>query len=161
MSEQLNHVSGQITVLNRTYSAKDVVMALLEQGITVHETPDGLRIGLKVIRQQLGNNSSLSSSCPISSSLETMNNQISELTRKIEKLEKKEAQSTADIFTKPVQNTTKRSIDSYGENSDDISTYLRNAPNYLDDRTRCSVCGSMLPKKAFFCIKCGTSIRSA
>ncbi len=160
MSEQLNRVSGQIAVLNRTYSAKDIVMALLEQGITVHETPEGLRIGLKVIKQQLGEISTHSANS-ITSSLESMNSKITELTRKIESLEQKEAPRTADVFSNPALNKPKRNASPFNEPTDDISTYLRSSPNFLDDRKRCSVCGSMLPKKAFFCVKCGTSIRSA
>ena len=49
MPQPLDQVSGSILIRGRAYSAKEVIRGLLEQGITINEKPEGLRIGFKLI----------------------------------------------------------------------------------------------------------------
>ena len=49
MNQPLDQVSGNVLIRGRAYSAKEVIRGLLEQGITINEKPEGLRIGVKLI----------------------------------------------------------------------------------------------------------------
>ena len=47
MNTPFDHIKGRITVNGRTYSAKEVIRGLLEQGISITESAEGMKIGFK------------------------------------------------------------------------------------------------------------------
>ena len=52
MNNSYDQISGQIIIKGRVYSAKEVIRGLLEQGIAITESQEGLKIGFKHILPQ-------------------------------------------------------------------------------------------------------------
>jgi len=173
MNQPLDKVSGSILVRGRAYSAKEVIRGLLEQGITINEKPEGLRIGFKLISPNShSSNPSMNipgyEGCPfipimsqITDKLNSLSDQIN-LTDRVSDPPKTEESSfhahnddpTASAFspfsTNPFQSTSEK----------EKETGFSSNGSYMDNKRKCSSCGSTLPSNAFFCNKCGNHIRS-
>ena len=161
MTEPLSQVSGHIRIGDKDYAARDVLMALLEQGITVYETNEGLRIGIKIVQPKPIDSMTLDTACPAMKSYSLINHKLQELSKRVEELETNRLTSPPPSRDfRPKVNDPYQLFPPRSKRSDNLSSFLKKTPTYLDDRKRCSVCGATLQKDAFFCVKCGTSVRS-
>ncbi|WP_455142601.1 zinc ribbon domain-containing protein [Candidatus Hodarchaeum mangrovi] len=174
MNSSFDHISGQIIIRGRAYSAKEIIRGLLEQGIAITENPDGLKIGFKSFSPeqtltQNENSGNILNNCPFMPFMSQITTRIDELTRRIENQTTSTTSSMDSIFRSPPIDTTKESplskfspfSDSAFRSSNDQEKekFFNQGKSFLS-RQKCPSCGTSIPQNAIFCNKCGSHIRS-
>ncbi|MHA1974364.1 MAG: zinc ribbon domain-containing protein [Candidatus Hodarchaeales archaeon] len=174
MNSAFNHISGQIIIKGRAYSAKDIIRGLLEQGIAITESPEGLKIGLKLFTPERVNNTvdtgnATLSGCPFSSFMSTISNRLDDLSRMIEKENIKgkvnDSYSFNSPFSEEMKENTFNKFSPFGNNTfkpssdQDKENFFSSSRSFLG-RQKCPACGAPIPQNAIFCNKCGSHIRS-
>ncbi|UCE12847.1 MAG: zinc ribbon domain-containing protein [Candidatus Heimdallarchaeota archaeon] len=172
MNNPLAQISGQIVIKGRVYSAKDIIRGLLEQGIAITESPDGLKIGFKVFSPQTtspqfsteGNNNP---GCPFIPFMSQITDRLEDLTSRLN--------SQNDVDVSPSKQTFSSSFaedpstlpfspfnspSSFSKTDEEREKFFNSTTNFFDDRQKCPSCGAVLPTNAFFCNKCGNHVRS-
>ncbi|MHA2173680.1 MAG: hypothetical protein ACXABI_02560 [Candidatus Hodarchaeales archaeon] len=174
MNQPLDQVSGRILIRGRSYSAKEVIRGLLEQGIAINEKTEGLRIGFKLISPESFSssspmNTSESSACPFHPLMTQLNEKINMLT---------ETLSSNENFSSNTSYADNSLLDSSTEDpppptfspfsnspfqspsEEEKDSPFPSGSTFMDKNRKCSSCGSLLPSNAFFCNKCGSHVRS-
>ncbi|MHA2341893.1 MAG: hypothetical protein ACXADW_08440 [Candidatus Hodarchaeales archaeon] len=156
MNQPLDKVSGNVLIRGRAYSAKEVIRGLLEQGITINEKPEGLRIGFKLISPK-SHSSDSSMNLPGYEGTDQINlaDRVPNPPRNDEPIfnmrsDDQSASAFSPFNTNPFQSENEK------EKENDFSS----SGSYMDNKRKCSSCGSTLPVNAFFCNKCGKHARS-
>ncbi|MHA1214028.1 MAG: zinc ribbon domain-containing protein [Candidatus Hodarchaeales archaeon] len=174
MNSAFNHISGQIIIKGRAYSAKDIIRGLLEQGIAITESPEGLKIGLKLFTPEPINNAadmgnSALSGCPFTTFMSTISNRLDDLSRMIERENIRTKPASNFAFDSPlnedIKEPTFNKFSPFGNNTfkpssdQDKDNFFSPARSFLG-RQKCPACGAPIPQNAIFCNKCGSHIRS-
>ena len=174
MNQPLDQVSGRILIRGRSYSAKEVIRGLLEQGIAINEKSEGLRIGFKLISPvNFSSNSPIntmeSSTCPFLPLMTQLNDKINMLTDSLnssENISSDSSYSDNSIFSSPSEDSSSSAFSPFGNNpfqppsEEDKEPPFSTSSSFMDKNRKCSSCGSILPSNAFFCNKCGSHVRS-
>lgn len=173
MNQPLDQVSGSILIRGRAYSAKEVIRGLLEQGITINEKPEGLRIGFKLISpdsrsSQTSMNSAGFEGCPFVPYMSQITEKLNRLSDQINLAENtSDHPRTEESFsTMPKDDSAESAFSPFSNNpfqsedEKDRGTEFSSSGSYMDNKRKCSSCGSTLPGNAFFCNKCGKHARS-
>jgi hypothetical protein len=169
MNNPFDHISGQIRIKGRSYSAKEVIRGLLEQGINITESSEGLKIGFKHFsplspsRQILEENNT--TGCPFMSSISDLTARIDEISSRLDSQPHKSTagppfdlsppKSPSSSPFSPFNNQTFQS-----SSRKEQEKFLGSGSSLLDKHQKCSSCGAILPQNAFFCNKCGSHTRS-
>ncbi len=166
MNNPLDQIRGQVIIKGRGYSAKEIIRGLLEQGIAITESNDGLKIGFKLIPPE---NNTIdigggieSAICPLIDSIGKINAQLNDLTARLE-VQQTKSQFANNFEFKPTPSTSSTfspfkaaSLAAFSEKE----KFFSNETNFMDTRKKCPSCGASLPTNAFFCNKCGNHVRS-
>jgi hypothetical protein len=174
MNQPLDQISGRILIRGRSYSAKEVIRGLLEQGIAINEKKEGLRIGFKLISPE---SSSVSPSmdinqgttCPFLPLMSQISDKIDSLASRVDFAE--ESVSTppnpqSSFFDSSLDDSSPPTFSPFSsspfsvKNEDEKEPVFSSSPSYMDNKRKCSSCGATLPGNAFFCNKCGSHVRS-
>ena len=174
MNSSFDHISGQIIIRGRAYSAKEIIRGLLEQGIAITENPDGLKIGFKsfspeqaLTQKDIGENNF--NNCPFMPFMSQITTRIEDLTRKIENQTTAPTSSMETIFRSPSVDTMKEpsfskfspfSDSAFRSSNDQEKEKFFNSGKSFLSRQKCPSCGTSIPQNAIFCNKCGSHIRS-
>jgi hypothetical protein len=173
MNQPLDQVSGSILIRGRAYSAKEVIRGLLEQGITINEKPEGLRIGFKLISPSShSSNPSMNingnEGCPfipymsqITEKLNRLSDQINSADRISDPPRTEESFFNTHNDDPPASTFSPFSTNPFqSDNEKEKEAEFSSNSSYMDNKRKCSSCGSTLPSNAFFCNKCGKHARS-
>ena len=172
MNQPLDQVSGSIVIRGRSYSAKEIIRGLLEQGIAINEKSEGLRIGFKLISPEsystqppMGASSTVG--CPFMPYMNQITEKLNALNDLINPAHNYTSTSSSDSsFTQspsdePSPPFSPFSANPFTSKNDHEEIFGSSSKDkYSDDDRKCSSCGSILPGNAFFCNKCGSHIRS-
>ena len=174
MNQPLDQVSGRILIRGRSYSAKEVIRGLLEQGIAINEKTEGLRIGFKLISPE---SSSISPSmdtgqgatCPFLPLMSQISDKIDSLASRVDFAEDRVSTPPSpepSFFDSSLEESSPPAFSPFSsspfsvKNENEKEPVFSSAPSYMDNKRKCSSCGSTLPTNAFFCNKCGKHARS-
>lgn len=171
MNQPLDQVSGSILIRGRSYSAKEIIRGLLEQGITINEKSEGLRIGFKLISpESFSSNPAMNTNnnggCPFVPYMNQITEKLNSLSEQINPSPSRssESSSSSSPFSNPSSDEPPVPFSPFRNDpfphqseTDDV---FSSGNSYSDDNKKCSSCGSILPANAFFCNKCGSHIRS-
>ena len=174
LNSLFNNINGNITVNGRTYSAKEVIRGLLEQGISVTESTEGLKIGFKQFAPLSSSSQEIRqgddiAECPF---IPYMNKVTIYLENIASRFEPNVFQSTSQPkshlnFSEPNKNNPSSfspfaasSFQPEMEKNQEKEKIFSSGSTFLDKHRKCSACGAALPKNAFFCNKCGNHARS-
>ncbi|NHJ02097.1 MAG: zinc ribbon domain-containing protein [Candidatus Heimdallarchaeota archaeon] len=169
MNNPLDQIRGQVIIKGRGYSAKEIIRGLLEQGIAISESTEGLKIGFKLISPEseiLGLGGGFDSSvCPLIDSISKINAQLNDLSSKLEvQQNKSQYANNFDFGPSKSSNSSfspfKTSSPLTSFNEREKEKFFVNETNFMDSRKKCPSCGASLPTNAFFCNKCGNHVRS-
>ncbi len=173
MNQPLDQVSGSILIHGRAYSAKEVIRGLLEQGITINEKPEGLRIGFKLISPNShSSNPSMNipgyEGCPFIPIMSQITDKLNRLSDQINLADHvSDPPRTEESFLDmPNDNPPASAFSPFNNNpfqsesEKEKDTGFSSSGSYMDNKRKCSSCGSTLPSNAFFCNKCGKHARS-
>lgn len=174
MNQPLDQVSGRILIRGRSYSAKEVIRGLLEQGIAINEKSEGLRIGFKLISPASFSsnppiNGMESSTCPFIPLMTQLNDKINMLTENLnsnENLSSDQSYSDNPIFNSSSEDPPPSTFSPFSNNPFELPSEEEKEPpfsagsSFMDKNRKCSSCGSILSSNAFFCNKCGSHVRS-
>ncbi len=175
MNQPLDQVSGRILIRGRSYSAKEVIRGLLEQGIAINEKTEGLRIGFKLISPESFSSSSSpinaieSSSCPFLPLMSQLNEKINILTDSLNSNENMSPNSSFTdnpLFNSSSEDPPPSTFSPFSNNpfeppdDEEKESPFSSTNSFMDKNRKCSSCGSILPSNAFFCNKCGSHVRS-
>ncbi len=174
MNSSFNNINGHITVNGRTYSAKEVIRGLLEQGISVTESAEGLKIGFKEFvplsssAQEIRQGDDITE-CPFIPYMNKVTIYLENIASRFE----------PNAFQSPPQpksysdfsESNKNNPSSFSpfaashfqpemEKNQEKEKIFLSGSALLDKHRKCSACGATLPKNAFFCNKCGNHARS-
>jgi hypothetical protein len=173
MNNPFDQISGQIVIKGRVYSAKEVIRGLLEQGIAITESSEGLKIGFKLISpqstaSQISFEGNEVTNCPFIPYMSQITTQLDDLTTRLN-LEHKDAgiSPSKSSFTssKPEDSTTSQfspfNASSFQLNKEnEKEKFFSSSGNFFDNHHKCPSCGANIPQNAFFCNKCGNHVRS-
>jgi len=174
MNSSFDHISGQIIIRGRAYSAKEIIRGLLEQGIAITENSDGLKIGFKsfspehiLMQSETGENNF--NNCPFMPFMSQITTRIDDLTKKIENQIPTSPSSMDTILRSSGIDTPKESSFSKfspfsdsafrSSNDQEKEKFFNSGKSFLS-RQKCPSCGTSIPQNAIFCNKCGSHIRS-
>ena len=173
MNQPLDQVSGSILIQGRAYSAKEVIRGLLEQGITINEKPEGLRIGFKLISpdsrsSQTSMNSAGFEGCPFVPYMSQITEKLNRLSDQINLADNisDPPRTEESFFNMPNDDPPASAFSPFSNNPFQSESENENEAgfssngSYMDNKRKCSSCGSTLPGNAFFCNKCGKHARS-
>jgi len=171
MNQPLDQVSGSILIRGRAYSAKEVIRGLLEQGITINEKPEGLRIGFKLISPDShSSNPSMNTTgfegCPFIPIMSQITEKLNSLSDQINlpDIESDPPRTEESLFDMPNDDPPASTFSPFSNNpfqsESEKETGFSSNGSYMDNKRKCSSCGSTLPSNAFFCNKCGKHARS-
>ena len=174
MNNPFENIKGQILVNGRVYSAKEVIRGLLEQGISITESAEGMTIGFKQFEPTTSSSQEFTQSnnlleCPFVPYMSKVNLYLEEITSRLDSQDFRSSptsKSQLNLFQQdqpksssfsPFSNpsfTTEKKKNSEKEN------FFSSGGGFLDKNQKCSSCGTALPQNAFFCNKCGNHVRS-
>ncbi len=174
MNQPLDQISGRILIRGRAYSAKEVIRGLLEQGIAINEKSEGLRIGFKLISPE---SSSIPTSmdlgqgatCPFLPIMSQISEKLDNLASRVDFAEEQVSSPSpteSSFFDSPVEDSSPPSFSPFSPSPFSATSEAEKDPvfssssSYMDNKRKCSSCGSTLPGNAFFCNKCGNHVRS-
>jgi len=169
MNNPFDHISGQIKIKGRSYSAKEVIRGLLEQGINITESSEGLKIGFKHFsplspsRQVLEDNNI--TGCPFISSISDLTTRIDDISSRLDSQSSKSVESFS-FDPPPPKSPSSSPFSPFNSQAFQSSSrkeqekFLGSGNSLLDKNQKCSSCGAILPQNAFFCNKCGSHVRS-
>ncbi len=171
MNQPLDQVSGRILIRGRSYSAKEVIRGLLEQGIAINEKTEGLRIGFKLISPE---SSSITPSmdigqgisCPFIPIMSQISDKLNHLAGRVDFAEESASTPEQSFFDPPDDDSSAAAFSPFSsspenaKNENEKESVFSSTPSYMDNKRKCSSCGSTLPSNAFFCNKCGSHVRS-
>ncbi|PWI49418.1 hypothetical protein CEE45_01090 [Candidatus Heimdallarchaeota archaeon B3_Heim] len=171
MNQPLDQISGRILIRGRSYSAKEVIRGLLEQGIAINEKTEGLRIGFKLISPE---SSSITPSmdigqgisCPFIPIMSQISDKLDHLTGRVDFAEERASTPEQSFFDPPADDSSAAAFSPFSsspfttKNENEKEPVFSSTPSYMDNKRKCSSCGSTLPGNAFFCNKCGNHVRS-
>ena len=173
MNQPLDQVSGSLLIRGRAYSAKEVIRGLLEQGITINEKPEGLRIGFKLISPDSNSpDPSMSlpgyEGCPFIPIMSQITDKLNRLSDQINLGDRVPNPPRTDESIFNIQNNdppasafSPFSTNPFqSENDKEKETEFSSGGSYMDNKPKCSSCGSTLLMNAFYCNKCGKHARS-
>ena len=173
MNQPLDQVSGSILIRGRAYSAKEVIRGLLEQGITINEKPEGLRIGFKLISPTSHSiNPTMDpgsfSGCPFIPYMSQITEKLNKLTDQINMADStsNSSMSGESFFSSQQVDPQEPPFSPFSNNPFQSESEKEKDPgfssntSYMDNKRKCSSCGATLPNNAFFCNKCGKHARS-
>ena len=173
MNNPFDQISGQIIIKGRVYSAQEVIRGLLEQGIAITESAEGLKIGFKLFPPQ----STYSQTpieengipdCPFLPYMSQITSRLDDLSTRLN-LENNEAavNPSRSSFTPSIsEDPTPSPFSPFGNSSfvsnkeEENEKTLSSNSNFFDNRRKCPSCGALIPQNAFFCNKCGNHVRS-
>lgn len=173
MNNPFDQISGQIIVKGRVYSAKEVIRGLLEQGIAITESSEGLKIGFKLFSpQSTSSQTTLEgngvTSCPFIPYMSQIATQLDDLMSRIN-LQPKEGDvspsrsSFSSFLPEPPTSTTFSPFDTssfQSKKEKEKEKFFSSSSNLFDNRKKCPSCGAIISQNAFFCNKCGNHVRS-
>lgn len=173
MNNPFDQISGQIVIKGRVYSAKEVIRGLLEQGIAITESSEGLKIGFKLISPQ-STTSQLSlegnevANCPFVPYMSQITTQLDDLTTRLNHEDKDAGISPSrSSFTSSIpENPTPSSFSPFDTSSFQLNKekekekFFSSSGSFFDNHHKCPSCGATIPQNAFFCNKCGNHVRS-
>ncbi|MFX0085112.1 MAG: hypothetical protein ACFFAU_05530 [Candidatus Hodarchaeota archaeon] len=174
MNTPFDHIKGHITVNGRIYSAKEVIRGLLEQGISITESTEGMKIGFKQLTPLTSSSHDFTqgneiSECPF---LPYMNKVALYLENITSRLESNEFQPSSQFksqmdFTQSGKANSSAfspfdtsSFQSETKTNQEKEKFFSSGGSFLDKHHKCSTCGAIIPQNAFFCNKCGNHVRS-
>ena len=173
MNQPLDQVSGNVLIRGRAYSAKEVIRGLLEQGITINEKPEGLRIGVKLISPKSHSSDSSMNlpgyeGCPFIPIMSQITDKLNSLTDQINLADRvpNPPRNDESIFNMQNDDQSAPAFSPFStnpfqsENEKEKDNDFSSSGSYMDNKRKCSSCGSTLPVNAFFCNKCGKHARS-
>ncbi|MCK4848263.1 MAG: zinc ribbon domain-containing protein [Candidatus Heimdallarchaeota archaeon] len=173
MNQPLDQVSGSILIRGRAYSAKEVIRGLLEQGIMIKDKPEGLKIGFTLISPDSHSSDPSMNlpgyeGCPfipimskITDKLNRLSDQINLADRVPDPPRAEESSFHARNDDPPTSAFSPFSNNPFqSESEKERDTDFSSGSSYMDNKRKCSSCGSTLPSNAFFCNKCGNHVRS-
>ncbi len=172
MNNPFDQISGQINIKGRIYSAKEVIRGLLEQGIAITESSEGLKIGFKLFSPQSVStnvNSAIndSSGCPFLPYMSQITARLDDLTNRLDSENEADfSQPKFSFSSTPVENlasspfSPKNNSPLMPEQREEKEKFFSSTANFFENRQKCSSCGATLPQNAFFCNKCGNHVRS-
>ena len=169
MNNPFDHISGQIMIKGRVYSAKEVIRGLLEQGIAITESSEGLKIGFKLFLPQSTSQQALEENsvngCPFISHMSQIASRLDDLSTRFDS----QANNASGNYLSSSNSSKSPSSPSFSPFSDqsfqtdhrkEKEKFFSSADSFLDNHQKCSSCGTSLPQNAFFCNKCGSNVRS-
>ena len=174
MNQPLDQVTGRILIRGRAYSAKEVIRGLLEQGIAINEKTEGLRIGFKLISPE---SSAISPSmdmgqgatCPFLPLMSQISDKIDSLASRVDFEEERVSTPPSlepSYYEPPLEESSAPAFSPFSsgpfsvKSENEKEPVFSSTPSYMDNKRKCSSCGSTLPGNAFFCNKCGSHVRS-
>ena len=170
MKQPLDQVSGSIFIRGRSYSAKEIIRGLLEQGIAINEKSEGLRIGFKLISPESYSNQPPMGAgsivgCPFIPHMNQITEKLNALNDIINPAHNPTSNSSSDSpFSQSPSDEPSPPFSPFSANpfpsKSDHEEMFGTRDKYSDEDRKCSSCGSILPGNAFFCNKCGSHIRS-
>ncbi len=174
MNQPLDQVSGRILIRGRSYSAKEVIRGLLEQGIAINEKTEGLRIGFKLISPEstsIPNSVDIGQgvTCPFLPIMSQISDKLDNLANRVDFAEERGTTSSPpdhSFFDTPSEESSTPSFSPFSSSpfsnkvENEKEPVFSSSPSYMDNKRKCSSCGSTLPGNAFFCNKCGSHVRS-
>ncbi len=174
MNNPFDNIKGQILVNGRVYSAKEVIRGLLEQGISITETAEGMTIGLKQFEPTTSSSHEFTQSndlleCPFVPHMSKVNSYLEEITSRLDSQDSRSSSPSKSQLNlsqqdKPTSssfspfNTT--SFHTEKKKNSEKENFFSPGGGFLDKHQKCSSCGTALPQNAFFCNKCGNHVRS-
>jgi len=174
MNQPLDQVSGRILIRGRAYSAKEVIRGLLEQGIAINEKTEGLRIGFKLISPESisispSMDTGQGATCPFLPLMSQISDKIDSLASRVDFAEERVStppNPEPTFFDSPIDDSSVPSFSPFSSSPFSVKPENEKEPvfsstsSYMDNKRKCSSCGSTLPGNAFFCNKCGSHVRS-
>ncbi|MHA2304610.1 MAG: hypothetical protein ACXACU_04390 [Candidatus Hodarchaeales archaeon] len=174
MNNPFENIKGQIMVNGRVYSAKEVIRGLLEQGISITESAEGMTIGFKQFEPVSSASQNLTQEnnpfeCPFVPYMSKVNSYLEDISSRLNSQEHRPSppsNSQSSLYQKDKSNSSTfspfnvSSIQSEKKKSSDKENFFSSGGGFLDKHQKCSSCGTALPQNAFFCNKCGNHVRS-
>ena len=172
MNNPFDQISGQINIKGRIYSAKEIIRGLLEQGIAISESSEGLKIGFKLFSPQSASNNinsafNESSGCPFLPYMSQITARLDDLTNRLDSESEAEfSQPKFSFSSTPSENimsspfSPQQNPSLIPEPREEREKFFSSSDNFFENRQKCSSCGASLPQNAFFCNKCGNHVRS-
>jgi hypothetical protein len=174
MNNPFDHIKGHITVNGRTYSAKEVIRGLLEQGISITESAEGMKIGFKQFSPITASSQDFTqgneiSECPFIPYMDKVTLYLENITSRLESNEYRspsqfKSQLDFSQSDKPSSSAFSpfdtSSFQSDAKTNQEKEKFFSSGTSYLDKHQKCSACGATLSQNAFFCNKCGNHVRS-
>ncbi len=174
MNTPFDHIKGHITVNGRTYSAKEVIRGLLEQGISITESAEGMKIGFKQLTPLTSSSNEFIqgkeiSECPFLPYMSKVALYLENITSRLESNEfRSSSQFKSQLdFARPDKPTSSAfspfetsSFQSETKTNQEKEKFFSSEGTFLDKHHKCSACGAIIPQNAFFCNKCGNHVRS-
>lgn len=170
MNNPFDQISGQINIKGRVYSAKEVIRGLLEQGIAITESSEGLKIGFKLFSPQSASSNAIStindsSACPFLPYMSQISARLDNLTTRLDS-ENEADFSPSKFSSSPVENLASSPFSPRNNPSlmpdqrEEREKFFSSTDNLVENHQKCSSCAATLPQNAFFCNKCGKHARS-
>lgn len=174
MNNPFDNVKGQILINGRVYSAKEVIRGLLEQGISITESTEGMSIGFKQFEPITSSSEEFTQSndileCPFVPYMSKVTSYLEEITSRLNSQDHRSSplsKSQLDLFQqdKPKLSSfspfNTPSFPSEKKKNSGQENFFSSGGGFLDKHQKCSSCGTALPQNAFFCNKCGNHVRS-
>lgn len=169
MNNPFDHISGHIQIKGRAYSAKEVIRGLLEQGIAITESSEGLKIGFKLFPPQSPSQQALEENsvkgCPFISHISQITSRLDDISTRINP-QANNASNNHFFSSTTSKSPSSFSFSPFSEQSfqsdhrKEKEKFFSSSESFLENRQKCSSCGASLPQNAFFCNKCGSNVRS-
>ncbi len=173
MNNPFDQISGQIIIKGRVYSAKEVIRGLLEQGIAITESSEGLKIGFKVFSpQSTSSNTVLEEdgviNCPFIPYMSQITTRLNDLSTLLN-LSHNDAgfsPSKSSITSSMPEDPPLSSFSPFNTSSfqsdeeKEKEKFFSSNSSFFDNRRKCPSCGASISQNAFFCNKCGNHVRS-
>ena len=175
MNNPFDQISGQIIIKGRVYSAKEVIRGLLEQGIAITESSDGLKIGFKhfspesTTHQTTFEGNSVPN-CPFIPYMSQITTQLEDLTARLNNQHTDEDFSPPSTFpSSETENPAPSTFSPFNtsffhsnqsKDEEEKDQFFSASSSFYENRQKCPSCGAIIPQNAFFCNKCGKHVRS-
>lgn len=173
MNNPFDQISGQIIIKGRVYSAKEVIRGLLEQGIAITESSEGLKIGFKLFPpQSISSHTTLEENgvinCPFIPYMSQITSRLNDLSTRLNLSHTDVGFSPSESsFTSSIpEDSTPSSFSPFNPSSfqsdeeKEKEKFFSSSSSFFDNRRKCPSCGATIPQNAFFCNKCGNHVRS-
>ncbi|MFX1286249.1 MAG: hypothetical protein ACFFB5_21630 [Promethearchaeota archaeon] len=173
MNNPFDQISGQIIIKGRIYSAKEVIRGLLEQGIAITESSEGLKIGFKLFQPQSTSSPTTLDeyeviNCPFIPYMSQITTRLNDLSSRLSLPHDDEGYSPpkSSINSPIPENPSTTSFSPFNVSSfqsdeeKEKEKFFNSSSNFFDNRRKCPSCGATIPQNAFFCNKCGNHVRS-